>query len=107
MHTLLILYNHIPTIHFDAQSAQKVNAFLHRKLKTTLPTLKKLGKEKYSLYGVTKKQVGFLIKDEILHALLELEPSEKLHLSETIFIFHYKKNKQLEFAIGEICEKKV
>jgi len=94
----------ISSKHFDAQSAIKVNAFLHRKLKSTLPTLKKLGKEKYSLYGVTKKQLGFLLKDELLYALLEFEPSEKLFLSETLFIFHYKKNKQLEFAIGKIIE---
>ncbi|MBL0049716.1 MAG: hypothetical protein IPP32_16660 [Bacteroidetes bacterium] len=96
----LIPYIPIPTKHFDAQSALKVDAFLHRKLKSTIPTLKKLGKEKYSLYGVTKKQLGFLLKDELLNTLLKMEHSEKLYLSEHIFIYHYKKNVQVEFAIG-------
>ncbi len=98
----LFTFNPIPTKHFDAPSALKVNAFLHRKLKTTLPTLKKLGKEKYSLYGVTKKQLGFLLKDELLNALLAMEHSEKLYLSESIFIYHYKKSALVEFAIGKI-----
>ncbi|MBK9479667.1 MAG: hypothetical protein IPN99_12665 [Bacteroidetes bacterium] len=95
----------ISSKYFDESTAGKVTAFLERKLKTSLPILKKLGKEKYSLYGVTKRQVGFLLKDELLKALLEMNHSEKMHLSENIFIYHYKKNAQVEFAIGKIIQK--
>lgn len=100
----LIPFYPTPTTYFDAQSELKITAFMQRKLKSTLPLLKKLGKEKYSLYGVTKKQLGFLLKDELLKALMQLEPAEKLYLSENLFIYHYKKNKQLEFAIGMVVQ---
>ena len=97
---LLTFYEPIPSDFFHTETASKVNGFLERKLKSSLPVLQKLGKEKYSLYGISKKQMQFLLPTTIFLKLMEFEPSAKLFLSETIFIFRYKKNSQIEFSIG-------
>ena len=97
---MLEYFEPISSENFQEEAAIKVKAFLVRKMKSTLPLMLKLRKEKYSLYGITKTQMHALLPKDIFKKLIAFEPSKKLFISETIFVFHYKKGSQVEFSVG-------